>query len=87
MNMIKKNLFPAFFLLGAFLLWTAAVSFVDVQPVGPGGSSVGFATVNLRFHQFTGVHFPLYTITDWLALIPLATGLGFGILGFSQWIQ
>lgn len=85
--MNKKSLFSALCLLGAFLLWTMAVSFVDVRPVGPGGSSVGLATINQLFHQFTGVHFSLYTITDWLSLIPLATGLGFGMLGFSQWIR
>ena len=33
-------------LLGAFLLWTAGVCLVDVRPIGPLGSMVGFAGLN-----------------------------------------
>ena len=30
---------------------------------------------------------PLYTITDWLGLIPVAIMFGFAMLGLVQWIQ
>ena len=74
-------------LLAAFALWTAAVRTVDVQPIGPQGSAVGFAAVNGWVHEVTGVHMALYTLTDWLGLVPFAVAAGFGVLGLVQWIQ
>lgn len=73
-------------LLAAFAFWTAVLSTVDVQAIGPRGSSVGFATLNGFAHNITGVHMWLYTITDWLGLVPIAVALGFAILGLVQWI-
>ena len=85
---MKKGNFPmALMLLAAFALWTAAVSFVDVQPIGPEGSSVGFATLNGFVHNLTGVNWMLYTITDWLGLVPILFAAGFALLGLVQWIQ
>lgn len=83
----KKSLYIAIAMLAAFLLWTAAISFVDVQSIGPEGSTVGFAGVNALFHNLTGVHMPLYTLTDWLSIVPLGVAAGFGLLGLVQWIQ
>ena len=74
-------------LLAAFMLWTVAVSFVDVQSIGPQGSSVGFAGINGFVHHLTGVHWMLYNITDWLGLVPIFVCIGFGILGLIQWIR
>lgn len=74
-------------LLAAFMLWTAAVSVVDVQPIGPLGSSVGFSALNGWFHAFTGVHMSLYVITDWLSLVPLGLAAGFACMGLMQWIR
>lgn len=74
-------------LLAVFLLWTAAVRFVDVQIIGPQGSCVGFATVNRFVHDLTGVHRTLYTLTDWLGLVPFGFAMGFALLGLRQWIQ
>lgn len=73
-------------LLGAFGLWTAILHFMDVQAIGPRESAVGLATLNRFFHNLTGVHMQLYTITDWLGLVPVAFGFGFAILGLCQWI-
>ena len=88
--MKKRNnitLWMALGLLAAFALWTAAISVIDVQPVGPNGSEVGFAAANVAFHDATGVHMALYTITDWLGLVPLLIVLGFALLGLIQWIK
>ena len=73
-------------MLSGFILWTIAVCFFDVQPIGPQGSSVGFAQLNQYVHNLLGVHFDLYMITDWLGLVPLCVCVGFGILGLRQWI-
>lgn len=86
--MKKYNRFyPAASILGAFLLWTAAVRFIDVQAIGPEGSSVGLATINRFFHSLTGVHMSLYTITDWLGLVPVGFVFGFAGLGIVQWVK
>ena len=74
-------------MLVAFLLWTAAIRLVDVQTIGPQGSSVGFATINQFIHNLTGVHMFVYTITDLLSLVPLGFVIGFALLGLVQWIQ
>lgn len=87
MKKIKKRFIIAAGLLAAFVLWTVAVCVVDVQPIGPDGSSVGFAAINGFVHKLTGVHWSLYTITDWLGLVPIAVCFGFGVLGLIQWIK
>ena len=74
-------------LLAAFALWTAAVCLVDVQPIGPLGSEVGFAALNGWFHALTGVHLWLYDLTDLLSVVPLGLCAAFGILGLSQWVR
>lgn len=84
---MKRRLFIAFLLLLMFILWTVAVSTIDVQAIGPGGFKVGFATLNEWFHRHTGVHMVLYHVTDWLGLVPVAVGFGFTTLGLGQWIK
>lgn len=88
--MKKRNLkkyIVAFGFLGAFILWTVMLCSVDVQPIGPQGSSVGFAACNRLVHSLTGVHMLLYTVTDWLGLVPILFVLGFAALGLAQWIK
>lgn len=74
-------------LLAAFMLWTLLITRVDVQAVGPNGTAVGFATFNQWFHGLTGVHLTLYTITDWLGLVPIAVCLCFAALGAVQLVK
>lgn len=85
--MNQKKLYIAICLLAAFVLWTAAICLVDVQPIGPRGSTVGFATLNGLIHRLIGVHMALYTITDWLGLVPIAFVLGFALLGLVQLVK
>lgn len=86
-RIIKKKLIIALILLAAFALWTIALQFIDVQTIGPRDSAVGFAAINGAFHRLTGVHTRMYTITDWLGLVPVAFGFGFAVLGLIQWIK
>lgn len=83
----RKDILLAAGLLAAFLLWTAAVLTVDVQPIGPHGSAVGFSALNGFFHRLTGVNMTLYIITDWLGLVPIGVAGSFGCLGLMQWIS
>jgi len=82
-----KKFWIAIVLLSAFVLWTVAVCFVDVAPIGPNGTAVGFATLNGWFHRLTGVHWSLYVLTDWLGLVPFAVCLAFAVLGLYQWVR
>lgn len=85
--MRKTKICMAVCVLAVFVLWTAAVCTVDVRPVGPQASAVGFAALNSRFHRLSGVHMTLYAVTDWLSLIPVGIAAGFAILGLCQWIS
>jgi len=87
---MKKNRFTLYRSLAwiaLFVLWTAAIQMLDVHPVGPNGSTVGFAALNSAFHRLTGVHINLYLLTDWLSLIPVFIMMAFALLGLIQWIR
>lgn len=84
---MRKKLYIGLSFVFAFIVWTVAVSFIDIQAIGPRGSNVGFATINKFVHQTLGANMTLYHITDWLGLIPIAFMLGFAILGIAQWIK
>lgn len=71
----------------AFILFTLLVRVIDVQAIGPGGSRVGFATVNGAFHSATGTHLWLYVVTDWLSILPFGVILAFAALGLVQLIR
>lgn len=83
----QKNFCITICLLVSFVLWTIAIRYLDVQAIGPNESSVGFARLNGFFHSLTGVHMLIYTITDWLGLVPLGFVLGFALLGLIQLIK
>lgn len=87
MKRIRKRFTASMCLLTAFVLWTAAICFVDVREIGPQGSSVGFAGINGYVHNITGVHIWLYRLTDWLGIVPVFVCMGFSILGLGQRIK
>ena len=82
-----KMLSMAVGLLVVFVAWTLLVKAVDVRPIGPEGSKIGFSAFNSLVHRAVGVNMSLYVITDWLGLVPIATVLGFAALGLCQLIK
>ena len=86
---MKKNqyLLAGILLHMGFVVWTFLIQTVDVQPIGPNGSTVGFAALNGWFHHLTGVHWMFYTLTDWLGLVPIFVCLIFAGVGFVQLMQ
>lgn len=83
----KRVLFLGCMLIVAFAVWTALIQIVDVQPVGQNGTDIGFASFNSWFHKLTGVHMTIYTITDWLGLVPLFICMIFAGIGFVQLVK
>ena len=82
-----KMLSLAVGLLVVFVAWTLLVKAVDVRPIGPEGSKIGFSAFNSLVHRTVGVNMSLYVITDWLGLVPIATVFGFAALGLCQLIK
>lgn len=73
-----------FFLFGIFTLLAVCV---DVQPIGPAGSLVGFAAFNQWIFDRIGVHWIWYDITDWLGIIAVLQAFFFVIVGVCQLIR
>ncbi|MGX8699201.1 MAG: phosphatase PAP2 family protein [bacterium] len=84
---MKNALWTGLGLVLAFLLWTVLVRNVDVQPIGPMGSQVGFAAWNGWFHNLTGEHMALYVATDWLELLAIGICCAFGAMGVAQLVR
>lgn len=74
-------------LLAAFVLYTCSLTFVDLQPIGPQGSVVAYATINKAVRDLFGVNMLLYNITDWAGVAAIAVAFGFAVLGLVQWIK
>lgn len=87
MRKTKRIVSVGILLLAAFAVWTFLIQTVDVQQIGPRQSAVGFATVNGWFHRLTNVHWMLYTLTDWLGLVPIVVCLLFAYVGLAQLVQ
>ena len=87
MRKTKRIVSVGILLLAAFAVWTFLIQTVDVQQIGPRQSAVGFATVNGWFHRLTNVHWMLYTLTDWLGLVPIVVCLLFACVGLAQLVQ
>ncbi len=85
--MKQKKILAALSMLSSFALWTLAICCIDVQDIGPNSTSVGFATINRFMHNLTGINMPMYYITDWLSLVPIAFVLTFAGMGLAQWIR
>ena len=83
----KKNLKFGMIFMMAFIIWTFLIQTVDVKPAGQNGTDIGFATINCMFHKITGVHMAIYTITDWLGLVPIFICLIFAGIGFMQLVK
>ena len=83
----KNTLITGMIMLVLFAVWTVLIQTVDVQAVGQNGTDIGFAGLNVWFHKMTGVHMWVYTVTDWLGLVPIFICMIFGVVGLVQLIK
>ena len=82
-----KNLISGIVFIILFAIWTMLIQIIDMQPIGANGTNIGFATINSWFHSLTGVNMTLYTITDWLGLVPIFICMFFGLVGLVQLVK
>ena len=74
-------------LTALFVLWTALLHTVDVRTAGETGTEIGLAAINIWFHELSGVNMVLYSLTDWLGLVPLFVCLIFAVVGLRQLVS
>ncbi len=84
---VKTLCAVGFILLVLFAALNAAVLTVDVQPIGPEGTSVGLAALNGAVFRTVGTSETWYDITDLLGKVSLLTAGGFAVAGAVQLIR
>lgn len=80
----QRNFIITGVLFAAFILYTIAVSVVDVQAVGPEKTNVGFATINRAVSLFLGYNAFWYKLTEVTGILTLLVAGAFGLLGVAQ---
>ncbi len=85
--MNRKKMIQAAVLFAVFLIFTVLVKTVDVAPVGPEGSSVGFSGINAAFHNLTGYSPFLYKLTTYAGYLAFAAAAGFAALLCMQFVR
>ena len=83
---MKKYLSPIFWGL-CFILFTILVKVVDVQPLGAGGSLIGFASLNVSVNQLLGTNNFCYLITQLFGVLAILIAAVFAVMGFVQLIK
>lgn len=84
---IKQNSLLTVLMAAVFAVFTLLVRFVDVQPIGPDGSSVGFAAINGKLFHALGKSGAWDKITDLFLLAALFSAVCFAGLGLYQLIK
>ncbi len=85
--MEKRHLIFGFLFLMIFILFTYSLTCIDVQAIGPNETFVGYAKVNKVVHDFFGVHWAMYALTDWAGAVAMLLPFFFAGMGINQWIQ
>ncbi len=84
---MKRRLISGCLFLMVFAIFTWSLAHVDVQPIGPMESGVGYAKINEWVRERVQFSRKMYIITDWAGVGAILIAAGFAILGFKHWIQ
>ena len=84
--MKKRNIITSITLIILSIVFTLLVKYIDVKPIGPNESLVGFADINKLFYNLIGSNMVIYKITEILGIIPLLIALIYFIIGIKQLI-
>ena len=83
----KRNILLSLMLSVFSIVYIFIVKYVDVDSIGPKGSSVGLSSINKSFHSLTGYNSSLYKITEILGFIVLIVVGIYGLVGLIQLIK
>ena len=78
---------PAAILFLAFFIFTALLCFVDIAPIGPNGSEIGFATINGAIFDTLGQNDFFYSISEITIYLAILVAAAFASLGAYQLIK
>lgn len=79
--MKKRNIIISIILLFIATIYTILVKNIDVSPIGPNSSSVGFSSINAFFQNLIGSHMTIYKLTEILGIIPLIIAISYALVG------
>ena len=85
--MRKKNIIISIVLIILSVLFTELVKNIDVKPIGPNESLVGFADINRLFHNLIGSNMIIYKVTEFLGYIPTVMALVYVFIGLKELIE
>ena len=80
----KKNIIMCIVLILVAFMYTILVKFVDVKPIGPNNSLVGFSSINKFMSNLLGVHMSLYKLTEYLGYLALLLAFNYTLLGILE---
>lgn len=87
MKLKKKNIIISICLIMLSVIYTILVKYVDVAPIGPKASSVGFSTLNKFVFNFLGRSNIWYNITEVLGMISILIALFYALIGLYKLIK
>ena len=87
MKLKKKNIIVSICLIMLSVIYTILVKYVDVAPIGPKASSVGFSTLNKFVFNFLGRSNIWYNITEVLGMISILIALFYALIGLYKLIK
>ena len=73
--------------LAVFILFTLLIKVIDVKPIGPEESKVGFAALNGFVFGLLGQHPFFEKLTKLLGILALLTAAGFAAVGVLQFVR
>ena len=82
-----KKFANSYIFASLFIFFSFWIRLFDVQPVGPEGSSIGFAGLNVAVHELFGMHLFWYKLTQLLGVAAIAVAAVFAVVGFIQLVQ
>lgn len=82
----NRFLFAALFFL-LFIVLTVEVRILDVRPIGPEGSEVGFSALNGEMANLIGTSELCYLLSEVLGALTLLIPVLFAALGLFEWIR
>ena len=83
----KGNIIISCFLTIVSIVYTLLVKCVDVKPIGPNGSKVGFSALNNAFKNLIGSNMTIYKITEIFGYILILLVLVYGVIGLIELIK